>query len=133
MSFVIEGVAHEGVRFVSSRPDVDWYECSCGATYGRREWPPRADKRTVREPVRVGPSFEEHVVTVAVDAAQRAAFSEVSQWISDLRELVGEHLAFTGDRSVDLVDESGLHHPLTSALASLESALRNIGEGRQAS
>ena len=53
-----------------------------------------------------------------------AALREVVDWIADLRELIAQHLAFTGERRVDLIDETGLHHPLADELDTLEAVVR---------
>lgn len=55
-------LGHEGVAFmVDESTRSDWYRCSCGGTYGRREWHDTC-------PHSVGPTFEEHVL-----AAERLA------------------------------------------------------------
>ena len=57
-----EIASHEGVSFVvDEATESDWYRCSCGGTFGRREWPPRSGKRVERVPLLVGPSKAEHI------------------------------------------------------------------------
>ena len=53
-------MGHEPVAFVRDKEDpkedgADWYRCSCGGTFGRREW-------VDHSATHIGPTFEEHVL-----------------------------------------------------------------------